>query len=350
MRREHVPHGIEELCETGSATYARALRERRVRRADAESAPCLVDFGLLRPSPDDAEWLLPTPPGVALPRLLRTIEARISQERMREENLAEAFEAFLGHETGPVSRGTASLTVLDSMARIDAAIDAAVARASREVLIIQPGGVRRPKDLAESLPRAEEVLSKGARMRTLYQHTTRYSLPALAHYEQLQGDVEVRTLSEVSERLFVFDRTTAFIPASSDRSHKVALELRHPAVVNALVIMFQQLWSLATPMFPLPAPQPAQRGVTARQRAIAALLIEGLTDNEIATRLGLNVRTARVHIAKLAAKLGSRSRAELGYLIGQSKILAEFPSEETARHHRSAEVPGAAPEGNGGTT
>jgi DNA-binding CsgD family transcriptional regulator len=41
----------------------------------------------------------------------------------------------------------------------------------------------------------------------------------------------------------------------------------------------------------------------------------------IASRLGLNIRTARVHIAKLAAMLGSESRAQLGYLIAQSGIL-----------------------------
>jgi DNA-binding NarL/FixJ family response regulator len=41
----------------------------------------------------------------------------------------------------------------------------------------------------------------------------------------------------------------------------------------------------------------------------------------IADRLGMNVRTARVHIAKLAVTLGSESRAQLGYLIGRSGIL-----------------------------
>ncbi|MCF2129726.1 helix-turn-helix transcriptional regulator, partial [Strepomyces sp. STD 3.1] len=62
-------------------------------------------------------------------------------------------------------------------------------------------------------------------------------------------------------------------------------------------------------------------GITPRQHAIAALLIEGHTDNVIAERLGMNVRTARVHIAKLAATLGSESRAQLGYLIAESGIL-----------------------------
>jgi DNA-binding NarL/FixJ family response regulator len=74
-------------------------------------------------------------------------------------------------------------------------------------------------------------------------------------------------------------------------------------------------------MFPETVTQPTLNGVTPRQRAIAALLVEGHTDAVIADRLGMNVRTARVHIAKLAATLGSESRAQLGYLIGRSGIV-----------------------------
>lgn len=74
-------------------------------------------------------------------------------------------------------------------------------------------------------------------------------------------------------------------------------------------------------MYPQAVEPPALNGITPRQRAIAALLVEGHTDAVTAERLGMNIRTARVHIAKLAATLGSESRAQLGYLIGQSGIL-----------------------------
>ncbi|MGC5565049.1 hypothetical protein ACPYPG_19715 [Streptomyces sp. FR-108] len=46
-----------------------------------------------------------------------------------------------------------------------------------------------------------------------------------------------------------------------------------------------------------------------------------MSDAVVAERLGLDVRTARAHIAKLAELLGSESRAQLGYLIGRSGIL-----------------------------
>ena len=51
------PHTLTELCPEGSRLYASALRTGRVSRADVEAAPCLMEFALLHPDPDDANWL-----------------------------------------------------------------------------------------------------------------------------------------------------------------------------------------------------------------------------------------------------------------------------------------------------
>ncbi|MFD9909700.1 helix-turn-helix transcriptional regulator [Streptomyces sp. NPDC059063] len=317
--RPHA-HGPDELCEAGSTLYARALREGRVAHRDADTAPCLLDFGLLHPDVDDMRWLRPTAPAVALTQLLRRIEDDVARRRRREEKLTALFEHLMAVDAGRLpSSGAPELVVLEGFERINTAIDDAMLEATDQLLTVQPGGARSPEILADALPREQDVLSRGCRMRTLYQHTTRHSLPALAHYEQLDGDVEVRTLNEVTERMVVVDHAVAFIPASRDRT--VALEIRQPAIVDFLITTFERLWHLATPMYPHPAQLPSENGVTTRQRAIAELLIEGLTDSEIAARLGMNVRTAREHIAKLAAILGSGSRAQLGYLIGQSGIV-----------------------------
>ncbi|MGW3361139.1 response regulator transcription factor, partial [Streptomyces bungoensis] len=77
--------------------------------------------------------------------------------------------------------------------------------------------------------------------------------------------------------------------------------------------------------YPETVRRPSLNGVTPRQHAIAALLVEGHTDAVVAERLGMNVRTARVHIARLAATLGSESRSQLGYLIARSGILDRQP-------------------------
>ncbi|MFD6435050.1 LuxR C-terminal-related transcriptional regulator [Streptomyces venezuelae] len=320
MPVDHIPHGAEDLCEPGAAVYARALREGGVSGSDAEPAPCLIDFGLLHPGPDDMTWLHPTAPSVALPLLLRPIEERIARHRRREDDLTTLFESFLELDAvAPPDEESPALSVLLGGRRTEAALEHAVSEAAHEVLVIQPGGARPPEALAHIGRRQQAILSRGVRLRMLRTHAARQSPAERAYFARLTGDIAARTLEEVTERVFVFDRTTAFLAAGTDDS--VALELHHPALVEYFATTFWRLWRLATPLWPRAAPQPADTGVPARQRAIAGYLVEGLTDSEIAERLGMNIRTARVHIAKLATTLGSQSRAQLGYLIGQSGIL-----------------------------
>ncbi|MFJ8190041.1 LuxR C-terminal-related transcriptional regulator [Streptomyces sp. NPDC096094] len=320
-------HREEGLCRAGLDLYSQALREGHVSSVAATTAPCLVDIGLLHPAVDDLNRLEPVAPTVALQRLLRASDERIADERRRGQRIADTFEPLIrvGAHTA-ASEDTPALRILGSKERAGQAIEEAMTEGRDELLAIQPHDpslTHRPYILEGAMKRDQAFLDRGARIRALYQHTVRHAPYARARYEQLTGDVEARTLDEITERLIIVDRTVAFIPASADRS--LALEVRHPALVAYFSNTFDRLWHLATPMHPQAVRQPTLNGITPRQRAIAALLIEGHTDADIADRLGMNVRTARVHIAKLAATLGSESRAQLGYLIGQSGILDPEP-------------------------
>ncbi|WP_373420802.1 MULTISPECIES: helix-turn-helix transcriptional regulator [Streptomyces] len=328
----HRVHTMDDPCEAGTEVYARALREGRVRGEDAEAVPCLIDAGLLHPVIGEPSWLEPAAPATALHRLLRGIEDRVAEERRREERLATAFEPLLRiaeQRTAPAGDGTHGITLLSSTERINIAITEATTEASREVLCIQPHthhhSRRGQVSQVVSFDRDQALLDRGVRIRTLYPHTLRHSPLILARYERLRGHAEARTLDEVTDRLILVDRTVAFIPAGSHPDRTMALEIRHPALISFFSTTFDRLWYLATPMYPEAVQLPVVDGVTPRQRAIARLLVEGHTDTVIADRLGLNVRTTRAHIAKLAANLGSESRAQLGYLIGRSGILEREP-------------------------
>lgn len=322
---EHRSHAAGLLCEVGRDAYLRALRESGIRAQEVAGIPCLVGLDLLRPDAADPLWLRAVAPSVALAHLLHRAEEHIAQQRLRGARTAAAFESLMPL---PDLRGAASpssMTVLDGVHHIESAVRRAAARSSRELLVIQPGGKQPATKFPGGLPVAQGVLDRGGRMRTLYQHTTRHSKPDLDHCELLDGDVEVRTLDELPKRLLLFDRTHAFVPAFGSRDD-VAIELRQPAIIDYLAATFELLWRLATPLFPSAEPLPAANGITPRQQSIAALLTEGLTDADIAARLGMNVRTARVHIAKLSAVLKSTSRAQLGYLIGKSGLLDRTPT------------------------
>nr|WP_107051346.1 MULTISPECIES: helix-turn-helix transcriptional regulator [unclassified Streptomyces] len=313
------PHAMTELCEEGSGLYAKALRMGRIARADAEAAPCLMEFALLQPDPDDANWLRPTPPSVALAQRLNPIEREISDRRRLSIELAEVFEPFMALSAQDTA-STHAISVLEGLDRINAALDAATAECRSEVLTVQPTSRRLEHTLMQGLERDRPLLERGVRIRTLYQHTARYSPETLGYVAQFSvGKVEYRTIDELVERLIICDETVAFIPVRDDR--QVALELRHPGLVRYLIKVFEFMWARAVPLSTGAPYEAAPDGITNIQHSIAKLLVEGLVDEAIARRLGMNVRTCRAHIAKLAQALGSGSRAQLGYLIAQSGIL-----------------------------
>ncbi|MEU3054825.1 helix-turn-helix transcriptional regulator [Streptomyces fimicarius] len=313
------PHGITELCAAGGHLYASALRSGRIARAEVAPAPCLMEFALLHPDPDDPEWLRPVPPSAALAQHLHPIEREIQERRRHSVELTESFEPFMDISAQDPPT-THAITVLEGVNRINAALDLATAECRTEVLTVQPGGGRSEDRLSEALERGMSVVDRGVSIRTLYQHTVRHSPGTLAYAERMADThVEIRTLEELIERLIIFDRTVAFIPAQDDR--QVALELRHPGLVEYLVKVFEQLWTRAAPLMEEVKYDPTPRGVSGVQRSIAQLLVEGHVDDSIARRLGMNVRTCRAHVAKLSAALGSTSRAQLGYLIARSGIL-----------------------------
>ena len=318
---EH-PHGADRLCDAGDRVYSRAVRRGRVPRTDAEPVPCLLELALLHPDPDDMAWLVPTAPQEVMTRLLRGVYDEVSESHRRVGSAVAAFEwyAGLGRRIQASAMASASLEggaairVLDGLARIQAAMDDATEACTREVLTVQPGGIRREPELTEGLHRAVALRSRGVRMRDLYTHVARHG-QGLLNYLELMGDaVEARTLDEVVDRLILFDRTVAFIPANAD--HTMALELRHPALIEYFVTVFDRLWRLAIPVG-APLPDTGIEGISHREQSIAALLADGHQDAVIAERLGISVRTCRAHIARLSETLGAASRTQLGVRIAQ---------------------------------
>ncbi|MEU3983882.1 LuxR C-terminal-related transcriptional regulator [Streptomyces sp. NPDC026672] len=316
---EEHPHGADRLCEAGDRVYSRAVRRGRVPRTDAGPVPCLLELALLHPDPDDMDWLVPTSPQEVMTRLLRGVYDEVRESQRRVGSAVAAFERYAGlgrqlQATASASAEGTSIRVLDGLSRIQAAMDEATEACTHEVLTVQPGGIRREAELTEGLHRALELRGRGVRMRDLYTHVARHG-QGLLNYLELMGDaVEARTLDEVIDRLILFDRTVAFIPANADRT--MALELRHPALVEYLVTVFERLWRLAIPLTAA-LPDTGIEGISHREQSIAALLAEGHQDAVIAERLGISVRTCRAHIARLSETLGAASRTQLGVRIAQ---------------------------------
>jgi DNA-binding NarL/FixJ family response regulator len=81
-------------------------------------------------------------------------------------------------------------------------------------------------------------------------------------------------------------------------------------MVAALCALFEQTWLSANPVGT--DRRPDDDGLNSQERAIITLLAQGHTDEVIARKLGVSVRTSRRITAELTARLGARSRFQAG--------------------------------------
>ncbi|MGY5032554.1 LuxR C-terminal-related transcriptional regulator [Streptomyces sp. 900116325] len=319
------PHGTTELCESAIRLYSEALRNGRIARTDVTPAPCLIAMALLHPDPHEAAWMRPVPPSAAMAHLLQPI----TREILDRIQITTALAASLAPLTALASEDpNLGITVLEGKPVINAALEHASASVREEALTAQPGGIRQQHLMHRARSNGLTAVNRGARLRHIYQHPARYSTFLRDYLEVLPPDrVQVRTAEQTIERLIIFDRAVAFIPANAERD--IALEIRHPALIRFLVQVYEVLWEQATPLTePLPTSSPGTP-VTAVQRSIARLLVEGHVDDAVARKLGISVRTCRSHIAKLMQALDASSRTQLGALIVQSGITEPDGSART---------------------
>lgn len=248
---------------------------------------------------------------------VRAIQGKVGQVRAGLTQLWEAQEVL-----GRSSESGDGLRRITGLREINALLTAAASECRQSVATAQPRGPRQPEVLEQALPRDIAMLRRGVRMRTIYQHTARFSAPTQAYVEKVTAlGGEVRTLAEFFERLIVFDRTVAFIPDPEDQ--QTAVMIRDPAVVAFLVGAFDRVWLTAVPFSSAYESRTEDGIVLAIQQSIARLLLHEEKDAAIARRLGISERNCRGHIAKLMKRLGARNRTHLGYLLASSGLLTD---------------------------
>jgi DNA-binding CsgD family transcriptional regulator len=288
----------------------------------SDDAPdCLLALGLLRRISNNPGSLIPVPPDLAAALLSRPIEHTIME---RQDELA-AMRVWMARAEVTYREaqrhGYGSVRPLFGESVIGTALEEAVQSSQEELLTAQPNGGRAPELLAEALPRDLALAERGVAQRTLYQHTVRSHGPTLAYVEQVvRAGAQVRTLDEVFERLIVCDRKTAFIPGPHDRRLS-ALVIRDPSVIGYLVKGFEQAWSRAIAIEESPSGMRPPALTCEIRKAVLRLMVEGHTDEAIGGRLGISRRTVGAHVQKTAQTFGSRSRAQLAFLIARTGFL-----------------------------
>ncbi|WP_406062413.1 LuxR C-terminal-related transcriptional regulator [Streptomyces sp. NBC_01077] len=283
---------------------------------------CAAELGLLVPVPGEPGLLTPVTPAIAAGRTLAPLEETLAAATRRLETLTKSFESAEEVFNGARRQDPQSSTVLRGADEIAETIDAAVGLCQTELLTAQPGGRRPPEILDTVVRRNLELLARGVSQRTLYQHAV-WNHPPTAEYIRTVAEAggSVRTVDEMFDRVIICDRTVAFIPTSSDYPDE-ALEVRNPSIIWYLANVFEYAWARGTPVDPAVNRRP-EIVVSEIEQSIVRFLVAGHTEEKIARGLGISRRTVAEYISRISRRLGSVSRAQLGYLIATNGLLPE---------------------------
>ncbi|MFG2710328.1 LuxR C-terminal-related transcriptional regulator [Streptomyces goshikiensis] len=317
-----------DLSPSARRLYAYAVERHAFHAAEATSAlgaragaaiTELAAAHLLQRAPDGGSdrWSAVAPRAAAaralapLALLVRETHDEMDRLRGRLEALVPAYEA--GAALRELS-GSGHLELMTDLGAVRGLIAELAAGCERELLTSQPGGGRPLETLEEAIGRDESLLTRGVRMRTIYQHTARYSRPTAAYVERVTAlGAQVRTLGDGLMRMLIFDEHTGLM-AVPERSG-AALVVREPNVVHFMTAAFERSWVGAEP-FPATVSPDAARSISDELRqTIVRLLSEGLEDKVIARRLGMSERTCQRHIAEIMRAIGAKSRFQAGYLL-----------------------------------
>ena len=284
----------------------------------------LLDIGLLVFNEARTQYL-PVDPASIQNRVVVPLSREGADLLHESAEWAEAFSQ-LGQTYRRATRSDlAPITELRGIPAIDNYLHALVSDARSEILTAQPYG-RRPVDaLAQAEDRDLRALSRGVKMRTLYQHSARQS-PATREFvaEMTAHGAETRTLDEFFKRLIIVDREVAVIPGSED--HAVALALRDKSVVAYLVDIFERSWERGRPFTAHEARN--EKAIASDVRAMTIrLLVEGHSDPASAKRLGVSTRTYAGYIAALKEEYGVQTRFQLGHAMGQVAAGKDLPDD-----------------------
>ncbi|MFD7153942.1 LuxR C-terminal-related transcriptional regulator [Kribbella sp. NPDC059898] len=160
-------------------------------------------------------------------------------------------------------------------------------------------------------------LERGIEMRYLYPESflKRPRGRELLEYVASLGGL-VRISPSTPFRLIIFDSKTAIMGIDPD-DNAVGIAVHHSrAVVRMAMELFLSYWDRAVDPFADRQQQPSGE-ISAQEREFLRLLVHGATDEQVARKLGVSLRTVRRIAAKLSEQVGASGRFELGVRAAQ---------------------------------
>ncbi|MFS8100751.1 helix-turn-helix transcriptional regulator [Lentzea alba] len=136
--------------------------------------------------------------------------------------------------------------------------------------------------------------------------------PLAREAETFDHQALIRVHTKPARQVLVFDDRVAVLPLAAGDLNVGAVLVRSPLAL-AYGELFELMWSDAR----TPDGTPGETGLSSRETKVIGLLLDGATDHQVATRLGMSSRTVRAVVAQLQQRYGTRSRMALGFQLAR---------------------------------
>lgn len=312
--------GITERCEvvytallsaTGWSVPDLAEHLHRSQRAVRRDVAELEQLGLVSRLPGKPVRLLAVRPDTAVDLLV----AQRRDELDRAQAGARALAAELEHGT---SRPDQLIEIIVGADPVGAHFTQLVRGCGNELLVLDRPPYASGMD--ESEAGVTSLLRASVRVRGIYAPESLEMPGALAAAQRaVRAGERSRVHPQVPMKLAIADREHALLPLVLDDMTASALLIRRSALLDALVVLFELLWTQSTPLL---APGEAADEYNPEQDLLA-LLAAGVKDEAIARQLGLSPRTVTRRAGALIEALGARTRFQAGALAQRRGWLPE---------------------------
>jgi predicted transcriptional regulator len=135
----------------------------------------------------------------------------------------------------------------------------------------------------------------------------------------LAAGEEIRVVDRIPVKLVIADHDVAMVPLFSGRNTAPeSVLIRASGLLDALVAYFDDTWARAYPVVSAAArsaasPASQVANVDSTDRQLLTLLLAGLTDQAVASQLGMSLRSVQRRISTLMTKVGAATRIQLGW-------------------------------------
>jgi hypothetical protein len=256
--------------------------------------------GLVMDSAVEAGAVRAVQPCLALPALAAR---RLAGGPMPSAAAVETFVSLHEQTTGRLDDGTP----LSDMDEVLAVVERLAARVRNEVVVLAPAYASGSYEFAPHI--ADGVLRRGAGLRAIWR------ADVSSDYAVWLGNrgVGPRAASSVPVRAAVVDGLVGVVLNENGGGRVV----REDAAITSLLALANNLWAMGAEV----SSPSSSRPTRSRHELVLRMLAQGLTDDAIARRLGVSVRTVRGDVASAMVELDARSRFQAGVRAMQMGLL-----------------------------